>query len=104
MNEKSVVQVQIYDRSVEEEMFLGMTEIRPRLVNGYTIDQWFSYALPSRATASVAAELTRRVSFCAGSLPEQTSSSPARYAFRSDTRSSTYVPLPNARGRPRGTR
>lgn len=42
MNEKSVVQVQIYDRSVEEEMFLGMTEIRPRLVNGYTIDQWFS--------------------------------------------------------------
>lgn len=42
MNEKSVIQVQIFDRSVEEEMFLGMTEIRPRLVNGHTVDQWFS--------------------------------------------------------------
>ncbi|KAM0791235.1 hypothetical protein ACM66B_005715 [Microbotryomycetes sp. NB124-2] len=42
MNEKSVIQVQIYDRSVEDEMFLGLTEVRPKLVNGYTVDQWFS--------------------------------------------------------------
>lgn len=41
MNEKSVVQVQIFDRSIEEEMFLGLTEIRPKLVNGHTVDQWF---------------------------------------------------------------
>ncbi|KAK4054580.1 Serine/threonine-protein kinase [Microbotryomycetes sp. JL201] len=41
MNEKSVIQVQIYDRSVEDEMFLGLTEVRPKLVNGYTVDQWF---------------------------------------------------------------
>ncbi|KAK4051080.1 Serine/threonine-protein kinase [Microbotryomycetes sp. JL221] len=41
MNEKSVIQVQIYDRSVEDEMFLGLTEIKPKLVNGYMIDQWF---------------------------------------------------------------
>lgn len=41
MTEQSVVQIQIYDRSVEEEMFLGLTEIRPRLVNGHTVDQWF---------------------------------------------------------------
>lgn len=42
MNEKSVIQVQIFDRSVEEEVFLGMTEIRPRLVHGHTVDQWFA--------------------------------------------------------------
>ena len=41
MNEKSVVTVQIFDRSVEEECFLGLTEIRPKLVNGHTVDQWF---------------------------------------------------------------
>ncbi|CDR40483.1 RHTO0S05e04038g1_1 [Rhodotorula toruloides] len=41
MNEKSVLQVQIYDRSIEEEMFLGVCEIRPRLVNNHTVDQWF---------------------------------------------------------------
>lgn len=41
MGEHSLVQIQIYDRSVEEEMFLGWTEIRPRLVNGHTVDQWF---------------------------------------------------------------
>lgn len=41
MNEKSVVQVQIFDRAIEEEMFLGLTEIRPKLVNGHTVDQWF---------------------------------------------------------------
>ncbi|SCV71875.1 BQ2448_4569 [Microbotryum intermedium] len=41
MNEKSVVQVQIYDRAVEEEMFLGLCEIRPKLVNNHTVDEWF---------------------------------------------------------------
>ncbi|GAA5913655.1 hypothetical protein JCM5296_007275 [Sporobolomyces johnsonii] len=41
MNEKSVLQVQIYDRSIEEEMFLGFVEIRPKLVNNHTVDQWF---------------------------------------------------------------
>lgn len=41
MNEKSVITVQIFDRSVEEECFLGLTEIRPKLVNGHTVDQWF---------------------------------------------------------------
>ncbi|CEQ39461.1 SPOSA6832_01008 [Sporobolomyces salmonicolor] len=41
MNEKSVLQVQIYDRSIEEEMFLGVVEIRPKLVNNHTVDQWF---------------------------------------------------------------
>lgn len=46
MNERSVIQVQIFDRSVEEEMFLGMTEIRPKLVNGHTVDQWFPYVRP----------------------------------------------------------
>ncbi|GAA5854220.1 hypothetical protein JCM8547_001739 [Rhodosporidiobolus lusitaniae] len=44
MNEKSVLQVQIYDRSIEEEMFLGFTEIRPKLVNNHTVDQWFHLA------------------------------------------------------------
>ncbi|BGP16551.1 hypothetical protein JCM10213_000537 [Rhodosporidiobolus nylandii] len=44
MNEKSVLQVQIYDRSIEEEMFLGFCEIRPKLVNNHTVDQWFSLA------------------------------------------------------------
>lgn len=41
MNEKSVLQVQIYDRSIEEECFLGQCEIRPKLVNNHTVDQWF---------------------------------------------------------------
>lgn len=41
MNEKSVIDVQIFERTVEEEAFLGMCEIRPRLVNGHTVDQWF---------------------------------------------------------------
>ncbi|ORY89491.1 kinase-like domain-containing protein [Leucosporidium creatinivorum] len=41
MNEKSLLQISIYDRSVEEEMFLGLVEIRPKLVNGHTVDQWF---------------------------------------------------------------
>lgn len=41
MNDKSVLQVQIYDRSIEEEVFLGFCEMRPRLVNRHTIDQWF---------------------------------------------------------------
>jgi hypothetical protein len=45
MNEKSVLQVQIYDRSIEEEMFLGFVEIRPKLVNNHTVDQWFSCVL-----------------------------------------------------------
>ncbi|GAA6026236.1 hypothetical protein JCM10207_008566 [Rhodosporidiobolus poonsookiae] len=40
MNEKSVLQVQIYDRSIEEEMFLGFAEIRPKLVNNHVVDQW----------------------------------------------------------------
>ncbi|GAA6028306.1 hypothetical protein JCM8097_006967 [Rhodosporidiobolus ruineniae] len=44
MNEKSVLQVQIYDRSIEEEMFLGITEIRPKLVNNHIVDQWFPLA------------------------------------------------------------
>ncbi|BGP40423.1 Serine/threonine-protein kinase [Rhodotorula kratochvilovae] len=44
MNEKSVLQVQIYDRSIEEECFLGMCEIRPKLVNNHTVDQWFPLA------------------------------------------------------------
>lgn len=33
--------VQIFDRSVEEECFLGLCEVRPRLVNGHVVDQWF---------------------------------------------------------------
>jgi len=41
MNEKSVIDVQIFERTVEEEAFLGMCEIRPRLANGHTVDQWF---------------------------------------------------------------
>ncbi|GAA6060492.1 hypothetical protein JCM10212_007123 [Sporobolomyces blumeae] len=41
MNEKSPLQVQIYDRSIEEECFLGFAEVRPRLVNQHTVDQWF---------------------------------------------------------------
>ncbi|GAA6020250.1 hypothetical protein JCM11491_003864 [Sporobolomyces phaffii] len=41
MNEKSPLVLQIYDRSIEEECFLGFAEIRPRLVNNHTIDQWF---------------------------------------------------------------
>ena len=41
MNEKSVIDVQIFERTVEEEAFLGMCEIKPRLVNGHTVDQWF---------------------------------------------------------------
>lgn len=41
MNEKSALHIEIYDRSVEEEMFLGLVELRPKLVNGYTVDQWF---------------------------------------------------------------
>ncbi|GAA5843427.1 hypothetical protein JCM11251_002475 [Rhodosporidiobolus azoricus] len=44
MNEKSVLQVQIYDRSIEEEMFLGYCEVRPKLVNNHVVDQWFSLA------------------------------------------------------------
>ncbi|GAA6000117.1 hypothetical protein JCM10207_006060, partial [Rhodosporidiobolus poonsookiae] len=44
MNEKSVLQVQIYDRSIEEEMFLGFAEIRPKLVNNHVVDQWFQLA------------------------------------------------------------
>lgn len=46
MNEKSVLQISIYDRSVEEEMFLGLVELRPKLVNGHTVDQWFTYVEP----------------------------------------------------------
>ncbi|GAA5975752.1 hypothetical protein JCM11641_005862 [Rhodosporidiobolus odoratus] len=44
MNEKSVMQVQIYDRSIEEEMFLGFCEMRPKLANNHTVDQWFPLA------------------------------------------------------------
>ncbi|GJN90776.1 hypothetical protein Rhopal_003790-T1 [Rhodotorula paludigena] len=44
MNEKSVLQLAIYDRSIEEECFLGFCEIRPKLVNNYTADQWFPLA------------------------------------------------------------
>ncbi|KAL8281126.1 hypothetical protein RQP46_006484 [Phenoliferia psychrophenolica] len=61
MNEKSVVQIQIYDRSVEEEVFLGMAEIRPRLVNGYTIDQWF--ALSPRADETVTGEIRIQIRY-----------------------------------------
>ncbi|KAK4704769.1 serine/threonine protein kinase SCH9, partial [Phenoliferia sp. Uapishka_3] len=61
MNEKSVVQVQIFDRSVEEEMFLGMTEIRPRLVNGHTVDQWF--ALSPRAEEVVTGEIRIQIRY-----------------------------------------
>lgn len=46
MNEKSVIDVQIFERTVEEEAFLGMCEIRPRLVNGHTVDQWFKSVHP----------------------------------------------------------
>ncbi|GAA5967205.1 hypothetical protein JCM3765_001736 [Sporobolomyces pararoseus] len=42
MNEKSPLVLQIYDRSIEEECFLGFAELRPKLVNNHTIDQWFA--------------------------------------------------------------
>jgi len=41
MNEKSPLVLQIYDRSIEEECFLGFAELRPKLVNNHTVDQWF---------------------------------------------------------------
>ncbi|GAA5882505.1 hypothetical protein JCM16303_001767 [Sporobolomyces ruberrimus] len=41
MNERSPLVLQIYDRSIEEECFLGFAELRPKLVNNHTIDQWF---------------------------------------------------------------
>ncbi|KAM0753060.1 kinase-like protein [Meredithblackwellia eburnea MCA 4105] len=61
MNEKSVIQVQIFDRSVEEEMFLGLTEIRPRLVNGHTVDQWF--VLSPRAEETVTGEIRIQIRY-----------------------------------------
>ncbi|GAA5894298.1 uncharacterized protein JCM6883_003778 [Sporobolomyces salmoneus] len=42
MNEKSPLVLQIYDRSIEEECFLGFAELRPKLINNHTIDQWFA--------------------------------------------------------------
>lgn len=74
MNEKSVLQVQIYDRSIEEEMFLGMCEIRPRLVNNHTVDQWFPCVFFSHARARCLANAADGA-FCArtpaGSSPDQ---------------------------------
>ena len=36
--------ISVYDRQAEEEGFLGMREIRPRLVPGMHSDQWYSLA------------------------------------------------------------
>lgn len=80
MHEKSMIQVQIFDRSVEEEMFLGMAEIRPLLVNGHTVDQWFPYAPPSVCWPDPA-----------DSHLAPTNPSRARSASRSATRSLTCV-------------
>lgn len=58
MNDKSVLQVQIYDRSIEEEVFLGFCEMRPRLVNRHTIDQWFPCVSSTHATWQESVVLT----------------------------------------------
>lgn len=54
---------QIFDRldSIEEEAFLGMVEIRPRLVNGLLVDQWFP--LESRSDEQVSGEIRVQIRY-----------------------------------------
>lgn len=92
MKENSLIQVQIYDRSVEEEMFLGLTEIRPKLVNGHTVDQWFAWVVSFLWRDG--APPTNVLSFSrAAYLLEPMNASLARSGSRFATRSSTYVPF-----------
>lgn len=63
MNDKSVLQVQIYDRSIEEEVFLGFCEMRPRLVNRHTIDQWFPLAARPGEDHEVTGEIRIQISY-----------------------------------------
>lgn len=88
MSEKSLLQFQIFDRSVEEEMFLGMVEIRPKLVNGHTVDQWFAcvaVSIPSNRRLTQRSADWSRV---------RTSMLREKFGFRFDTRNSTSVLLP----------
>lgn len=86
MHEKSLLQFQIFDRSVEEEMFLGMVEIRPKLVNGHTVDQWFAYA------ACFCYSYARELTACRTDWNRaRMSMSRERFEFRFDTKSSTSV-------------
>ncbi|KAI5480751.1 AGC/Akt protein kinase [Pseudohyphozyma bogoriensis] len=62
MNERSVVQVCIYDRSIEEECFLGMTEIRPKLVNNHVVDQWFPLS-PRNEDETVSGEIRIQIRY-----------------------------------------
>lgn len=43
INEKNLITLQVYDRSSEEEAFLGGAELRPKLIPGVTIDEWFEW-------------------------------------------------------------
>jgi serine/threonine protein kinase SCH9 len=40
-NPHSNLQVSIYDRSLEDQGFLGQLEIKPKLVHGFSLDEWF---------------------------------------------------------------
>ena len=50
-SEDSAITFNIYDRAVSDLGFLGTVQVKPVLVNDYTVDQWYkcvAYPLPSR--------------------------------------------------------
>lgn len=100
MNEKSVLQVQIYDRSIEEECFLGQCEIRPKLVNNHTVDQWFPLTARPGEDHEVTGEIRVQIRYEKADVrpPLSLSSSPSRLV---DPRRGTVTDSSSHARRPR---
>lgn len=60
--DNSPVTVCVYDRyEGQEEAFLGQMEVKPRLVHGWNIDDWFP--LQPRADEQVSGDVRIRIRF-----------------------------------------
>lgn len=40
-SEESLITFNVYDRSVEDQGFLGTVQIKPILIHDHTVDQWY---------------------------------------------------------------
>lgn len=40
-SDQSVITLNVYDRTEDEQIFLGMVEIKPVLKHDHTVDHWY---------------------------------------------------------------
>lgn len=90
MNEKSPLVLQIYDRSIEEECFLGLAELRPKLVNNHTIDQWFPLQARPGEDHAVTGEIRIQIRYEKYDVRSLSSHSPSDAGLNSRVRCEAY--------------